>query len=123
MLAGCGDGRPERVAVSGKVLIDGQPLVFGNIKFVPTGARPSAGKLDEGGRFTMTCYDGEDGVVVGKHRVAISAVQILNETKVKWFAPKKYSDFRTSGLEFDLTEPTDDLTINITWDGGKPFIE
>ena len=120
---GCGSGRPERVAVSGHVVIDGQPLAFGNIKFVPAGARPSVGKLDENGHFTLTCYDGDDGVVPGTHRVAISASKILSENKVQWFAPKKYADFRTSGLTYEIKEPTDDLKIELTWDGGKPFIE
>lgn len=120
---GCGDGRPERVAVSGTVTIDGKPLTQGNIKFVPTGARPSAGKLDDNGRFTLTCYDGDDGAVPGQHRVAISASKILSESKIQWFAPKKYADFRTSNLEYEITEPTDDLKIELSWDGGKPFIE
>lgn len=123
---GCGDGRPDRVPVSGVVLIDGEPLTHGNIKFVPTGARPSAGKVDENGRFTMTCYDGNDGVVPGVHRVSVSANKLLSESQVQWFAPKKYSDFRNSGLEFTITEPTEDLKIELTWDGSphdKSFIE
>ena len=120
---GCSDGRPDRVTVSGQVLIDGAPLSQGNIKFVPEGARPSAGTIEEDGRFTLTCYDGNDGVIPGRHRVQISANEILDESKVKWWAPKKYCDFRKSGLTFTITEPTDDLKIELTWDGGKPFIE
>lgn len=121
--AGCGDGRPARVTVSGQVLIDGKPLQQGNIKFVPEGARPSAGTIDENGRFTLTCFDGNDGVIPGTHRVQISASEILDNSKVKWWAPRKYSDFRTSELEFVINEPTDDLTIELTWDGGKPFVK
>lgn len=120
---GCGDGRPTRVKVSGKVLIDGKPLTHGNIKFVPEGARPSAGKIDENGNFTLTCYDGNDGIIPGTHRVQISASEILSGSKVKWHAPRKYSDHLKSGLSFEITEPTDDLTIELTWDGGKPFVK
>ncbi len=123
LTAGCGDSRPARVAVSGQVLIDGKPLTVGNIKFVPTGARPSVGKLDGEGHFVLTCYDGADGVVPGTHRVSISASNILSESKVQWFAPKKYADFRTSGIEVKIAEPTDDLKIELTWSGGKPFVE
>jgi hypothetical protein len=120
---GCGEGRPDRVAVSGRVLIDGQALTVGNVKFVPTGARPSSGKLDSQGKFTLTCYDGEDGVVPGRHRAQISAMEVISASKVRWLAPPKYADFRTSELEFEITEPTDDLKIELTWDGGKPFVQ
>src|SRR5689334_12282719 len=58
LIAGCGDERPRRVAVSGTVLIDGKPLTYGDLKFVPEGARPSYGKLDSNGHFTLSCYDG-----------------------------------------------------------------
>jgi hypothetical protein len=124
--AGCSDGRPTRVPVSGQVLIDGQPLTVGNIKFVPDGARASSGKLDSQGRFTLTCYDGEDGVVPGRHRAQISAMEVISASKVKWLAPPKYADFRTSELEFEINEPTDDLKITLTWEGsppGKPFVQ
>jgi hypothetical protein len=123
IFSGCTDNRPLRVPVSGRVLIDGQPLTLGNVKFVPSGGRPSSAKIDGEGRFTLTCYDGEDGAIPGTHRVAVSASKILSESKVEWFAPKKYADFRTSGLSYEITEPTDDLTIELTWDGGKPFVE
>lgn len=122
-LSGCSDGRPSRVTVSGRVLIDGKPLTLGNIKFVPEGARPSSGKLDSEGRFTLTCYDGDDGVVPGKHRAQISSMEVIGPAKVKWFAPPKYADFRTSELEYEITEPTDDLKIELTWDGGAPFVQ
>jgi hypothetical protein len=123
LVSGCGDERPERVEVSGQVLIDGQPLTVGNVKFIPTGSRPSSGKLDAEGKFTLTCYDGGDGVVPGKHRVQISAMEVISASKVRWLAPPKYADFRTSELEFEITEPTDDLKIELTWDGGKPFVQ
>jgi hypothetical protein len=120
---GCNDKRPLRVPVSGRVLIDGEPLTHGNVKFVPSGGRPSSAKIDGEGRFTLTCYDGEDGAIPGTHRVSVSASKILSDNKIEWFAPKKYADFRTSELSYEITEPTDDLTIELTWDGGKPFIE
>ena len=123
LVAGCGDGLPTRVTVSGQVLIDGEPLTVGNIKFVPDGARPSSGTLDESGRFTLTCYDGGDGVVPGTHRVQVSSMEVVSASKVKWKAPPKYADFRTSELSYTITEPTDDLQIKLTWDGGKPFVK
>ena len=119
-VSGCGDGRPARVAVSGKVLIDGEPLTLGNIKFVPTGARPSAGKIDENGNFTLTCYDGNDGAVPGEHRVQVAANRVLSDFEIHWYAPKKYSSFRTSGITAQVSESTDSMVIELTWDGKKP---
>ena len=123
LAAGCGEERPTRVKVSGQVVIDGKPLTVGNVKFVPEGARPSSGKIDESGRFTLTCYDGGDGIVPGTHRVQISSMEVLSASKVRWMAPPKYADFRTSGLTFEIYERTDDLMIELTWDGGKPFVQ
>jgi hypothetical protein len=114
---GCSDGRPTRVPVSGKVLIDGKPLTVGSIRFVPEGARPSAGRLDREGHFTLTCFDGEDGAVLGTHRVQISASEIVGEEKVTWHAPRKYADFRSSGITVDVSEPTDSVVIELSWAG------
>jgi len=122
-VAGCGDGRPERLEVSGQVLIDGTPLTYGTVRFVPKGARASSGRLDENGRFTLTCYGDEDGVVPGVHQVEVNAAESLSGTKNYWHAPKIYARFRTSPLTQEITESTDSLVINLTWDGGKPFTE
>jgi hypothetical protein len=123
-VVGCSDGRPTRVPVSGKVLIDGQPLTEGNIKFVPEVGRPSGGTLDSDGQFTLTCYDGSDGAIPGKHRVQVSASRILDGSKVQWFAPPNYADFRRSGIEVEITKPVDDVVINLTWGDMKgPFID
>ncbi|MEQ8208747.1 MAG: hypothetical protein RH917_02860 [Lacipirellulaceae bacterium] len=121
--SGCSDGRPERVPVSGQVLIDGKPLSFGIVQFVPTGARPAASKLDQEGRFTLKSYDKADGVVLGTHKVMVSAKEVIGESKVRWHAPPKYADYKKSGLSFEITEPVDDLKIELTWDGGKPFVQ
>jgi len=123
IVAGCGDGRPPRLKVSGQVLIDDKPLTFGFVRFVPKGARPSSGRLDENGQFVLTCYGNEDGVIPGLHQVEVKAGETLSGTKKKWHAPKKYNKYSTSELTQEITEPTDSLEIHLTWDGGKPFIE
>jgi hypothetical protein len=123
ILQGCGDGRPERVPVSGRVLIDGQPLAHGSVMFVPDHGRSAGGSLDKDGRFTLTCYEPNDGVIPGKYRVKVSGVEFLSETSQKWHAPKKYADERTSGFEFEIQESTDSIVLELEWGEGKPFIE
>jgi hypothetical protein len=113
---GCDDGRPARVPIAGRVLIDGKPLAVGNVQFVPEGARPSYGKLDKQGRFELTCYDGKDGAVRGRHRVQVSGSEIVNQSQV-WHAPIKYANVDTSGMIFEVTEAADSLVIELNSDG------
>jgi len=120
---GCGPRRPARVPVSGKVLIDGQPLRLGYVRFVPQGARPSGGPIRPDGRFRLNCFGGEDGAVPGSHRVSVDASETLGRDSKRWHAPKHYADFTTSGLEVEIDGPTDSLVIELSWDGGKPFVE
>jgi hypothetical protein len=122
---GCGDGRPTRVAVSGNVMIDGVPITRGSIKFVPEKGRPSSGDIGPDGRFTLTCYDGTDGALPGKHRVQVDANRGISDKKMEIFTPKRYADFRTSGLEVEISKPVDDLRIDLTWGNEKkgPYIE
>jgi hypothetical protein len=122
-LAGCSDGRPARVPISGQVLIDGKPLGFGYVKFIPTGGRPSISPLDKEGRFQLACFDADDGAIIGTHRVEVAAGEALGPTKTRWHAPKKYADISSSGLQQEITAANETLVINLSWEGGKPFIE
>jgi len=122
-VSGCGENRPNLAKVSGQVLIDGQPLEFGHVRFIPTGARSSDGKLDETGHFTLTCYDGDDGAVLGVHRIEVSSGEPLNANQMRWHAPKKYANYNTSDLQQEITGSTDTVVVNLSWGGGKPFVE
>src|SRR5688500_8443177 len=95
LVAGCSD-RPEIVPISGKVLIDGQPLTHGTIMVMPDNARASFGTIAPDGSFTLTCYDEGDGCVPGTHKVTVSAVEALSSSKQKWHAPRKYTEPDTS---------------------------
>jgi hypothetical protein len=122
-LAGCNDGRPARVPVSGQVLIDGQPLKYGQIQFIPDNARLSGGRLDAEGRFTLSCFEKNDGAVLGLHRVTITAGEFVSSSQTRWHAPKKYADVTKSDLTQQVSDFANDLVINLTWNGGKPFVE
>lgn len=122
-LIGCGDGRPIRVPVSGQVSIDGEPLQYGSVMFIPDEGRGSGGSINSDGRFSLTCYEENDGVIPGKFGVRVRGVEIISEGVQKWHAPKKYADERTSELEFTIKSASDDIQIDLTWGGSKPFIE
>jgi hypothetical protein len=121
---GCGDGRPKRVPASGQVLIDGQPLKHGFVRFAPSDSRASTGELDQNGHFVLTCFEIGDGVVPGKHKVTLMGQEAIGEETIKWHAPKKYASAGTSGLEQEITGPTDAIKIELTWGDQKgPFVE
>lgn len=123
LLPGCGDGRPKRVPVSGVVLIDGKPVTHGFIRFHPPG-RPATGALDDQGRFTLTCFGDDDGVMPGTHPVSVTAFESLSSNKgTRWHAPKMYTLPKTSGITKTVEGPTESMVIELTWDGGKPFVE
>lgn len=112
---GCSDGRPPMVPVSGQVLIDGKPLTHGFVRFSSGDGRVSMGRLDENGRFRLTCYEPGDGAIIGSHRVAVLTHEIIGDAKIKWHAPRKYANYATSGLTQEISQPTDSIVINLTW--------
>lgn len=123
VVAGCGRGRPERARVSGQVRIDGQPLGGGVIRLYPANARPASAAIDADGRFTLKTFEDDDGAVLGTHPVTVTWVEEISDNKRRWLAPKKYADPETSGRTVTIDGPTDSLLIELTWDGGKPFVE
>lgn len=122
-VTGCGESGPEIVPVSGQVTIDGEPLTRGNIQVIPQGYRAASGKIGPDGRFTLTTYKAGDGVVRGTHQVAISSHENITPSQQKWYAPKTYLDPTKSGLEITISEPTSELQVPLTWNGGQPYIE
>lgn len=118
---GCSDGRPERVKVSGRVLIDGKPMQYGIIQVLPQGNRASTGTIKEDGTFTLGCFEAEDGCIPGTHPIRVDGRQPMGLTKVKWFAPKRFANPGTAATEVTITEATDDLVIELQSGSSKAF--
>ena len=51
------------------------------------------------------------------------ATESINGSSQRWHAPKKYITPETSGLEIDIQKATDSLVIELSWEGGAPFVE
>ncbi|QDU56637.1 DUF4198 domain-containing protein [Aeoliella mucimassa] len=118
---GCSD-EGGRVPVSGRVLIDGQPLQHGRVQVVPEGSRPAYGELNEAGEYTLMTYDDNDGTMPGTHKAMITAVESIDGWHNKWHAPKKYSTF-DGGVTVEIRPDGTASDIELSWDGGKPFVE
>jgi hypothetical protein len=119
---GCGDGRPYRVPVSGTVTIDGEPLKSGFIRLHAEKDRPATGEISNG-RFALTTFENNDGAVLGTHKVEVVAFETISGSQHRWLAPPKYRNPDESKLTATIDGPTDSLAIELSWDGGKPFIE
>lgn len=126
--AGCGRGGkqiPHRVAVSGRVRIDGQPLAYGTVQFVPMSpdGHAALGAV-QNGSFTMQSAESFPGVVKGSYKVSIVSPQPIDPTNrpSNMFAPeanksnipKRYGNIEKSGLTVDVTDPIRDLTFELT---------
>jgi hypothetical protein len=81
-VAGCGGAElPKRAKVTGIVTLDGKPLTYGRVQFVPDRAQGNQGPIavgviDETGRYRLSTdreLDGDDGAVLGFHRVCVEA--------------------------------------------------
>ena len=72
MIAGCGEGPayegPARVAVSGAVTFDGEPLPSGIINFIPQGQGRRANGIVMNGQYSI---DEDHGPNVGTYKVQI----------------------------------------------------
>ncbi len=122
LLLGCGGG-PKLVPVSGQVLVDGKPLETGFIQVIPADERPAGGVIGSDGRFTLTTYETNDGCALGTHQVIVTATKQLNAMATEHLVPPDYGDPAKSSLKTTVDGPTKELKIELTWNGGKPYIE
>jgi hypothetical protein len=108
LVVGCGSGEPfDYVLVHGKLTYeDGAPIPAGGIQLLfsaqdakPVGGcfpRPAVAGLNDKGEFTeATSHKYGDGLVPGKHKVAIN---YATDAKGKLLVPKAYTSIDTTPL-------------------------
>ena len=97
-LTGCFSQRPDLDfgEVQGTVTYEGQPLPNATVKFQPQEGRPSYGKTDDSGHYSLL-FMGEDwGAIVGDHEVAITTEDRIENRETgesswqKEILPRKY---------------------------------
>jgi hypothetical protein len=74
------------VPVSGRVTLNGKALAGATVSFQPIAAKGSieagpgsVGKTDANGQFTLKNMQGQEGALVGEHRVSISLLNVKEE--------------------------------------------
>ena len=111
--AGCGK-RDNRVAVSGTVTVNGQPLTRGIVWIHSDEGNPAQAMLNRDGSFTAT--EVTPGVVTlavteepGASGLAKSKSPHFQTAKI----PEKYKSAQTSGLRFTVGPNSGPLTLNL----------
>jgi hypothetical protein len=112
--AGCSDGNPfDYVPVSGRVMYDdGTPIPASGMRLgfevqdvPPKGdafPRPAEAVVDSQGNFaSCTSYRPGDGLIPGKHKVAI---YYATDAQGKLLIPKEYSHASTTPLVIDTAD-------------------
>lgn len=119
-VVGCRDSALKPVPVAGVVQIDGAPLEGGTIQFVPKAGRPASSRILADGSFDLASESvntlATSGVLPGVYRVQVSSSEIIDDQTIRWKAPQRYADFRTSGLQVTIKDPTGDLLIELESD-------
>ena len=70
-MSGCSGGSSDVAQVTGKVTVDGEPINYALVTFMPTQGRASGGFTDTDGVYTLDYIVGEKGALIGQHRVYI----------------------------------------------------
>jgi hypothetical protein len=121
-VVGCDDG-PRMVQVSGVVTLDGAPLADAAVALYPQQEGPMAGaNSDAQGRIVFATAD-RQGVIPGRYRATVIKFESLgydinkpddytNVTE-KWYTPKRYSQVESSGLEYEISDTSSDLKIEL----------
>ena len=126
--AGCGDSdAPDLVHVSGRVLLDGEPVPGAFVKFVPNSGPASGGETSENGEFELMAPGNRVGAVVDSHTVTVTcpfdpAMGSSADGSTQAQAadsgcnvPVMYSDVVTSDVTVVVTEEgTTDLVVELS---------
>ena len=123
-VAGCGDGGLTLVPVAGVVTLDGKPVADAGVIFTPADGGPAAsGSTDGEGRFQLHTVN-RPGAVSGKHVVTVTKQETTGlgdfgavgpgGIKTIWHVPEKYSNPKTSGVEFVIGGDSGNLRIELS---------
>lgn len=132
---GCSDSsKLDRVPVTGSVTLNGSPLEAATILFRPGTGRSGRGKIENGRIVSTGTYDIDDGIVPGKHKIAIQPIPDIPINQANLMAgesndampqppkrpsrsvriPAKYASFERSGITAEITNGENELTIELT---------
>jgi len=123
---GCNKSDEKKVVkVSGTVTRNGQAVPNLTLHFVPLKGRPSWGKTDESGKYTLSYDPQRNGAEVGKHRVYVefrvnSPEEEHQRSLGKWKLPpdrkailEKYGNQDKPALEIEVKDDGQPIDIKL----------
>jgi hypothetical protein len=133
LLMALGCGHRELGRVKGTVSYQGKPLASGAVVFEVPGKRTAQGKIVDGRITEVTTFTADDGVPVGKARIAVFGTEPVqagppqpkpktpaeawaqrpNMTGGKSVIPAKYNSPATSGLTHDIVSGENVLKLDL----------
>jgi hypothetical protein len=121
-VAGCGSGL---YPVHGQVTLeDGKPLTKGMVIFECKQGEKTVmarGEIQADGSYRLSTSKPGDGAPPGKYRVVIAPMENVdlpdNERRLPF--DRRYTDFKTSGLEFEVRAGDNEIPIRLGR-AGKP---
>jgi len=116
---GCSGSRdenlPPTISVTGVVTYQGKPVPDASIMFYPTqGRKPATGKADASGKFELSTFGKNDGVLAGEHKVTVNAYETTSEgVSMKSAIPVKYTTPSNTPLVVNVSESDNEIKLEL----------
>ena len=116
ILSGCRRTDVNVVPVSGVVTLDGIPVDAAYVTFMPGNGRPSVGRTDGEGRYSLGFTAKRKGAVIGTHRVMVTTKQDAMPDLGIVGAPERIPDWYNtkSELEIEVTRDRKPYDLHLT---------
>jgi hypothetical protein len=121
--AGCSDGRPKTVRVTGTVTFNGGQMPGpGMVFFTPIEPaegyprRPGTAKFETDGKYAVKTFEEGDGLIPGHYGVAVycwKKEQTMDNPQGESYLPDRYANGATSGLELVVEEDERRIVFDI----------
>jgi hypothetical protein len=118
-VGGCGGTHSNMAEVRGRVLLDGKALTSGSVMTLPDSGPGANGIINAQGEFSLTTRETVSGASVGKHHIAVVALEVLAnfspEAPRKSLIPQRYASPETSGLTIDVeADEPNEVVLELT---------
>ena len=127
-LSGCAGGDSNVGQVTGTVTIDGEPINYASVTFMPTEGRASVGLTDSQGVYTLNYVIGQKGALIGEHKVYVTTKVVkegsygensggtkdpVRKQGRKELLPKKYCDRTASELTATVEKGSNTIDFDL----------